>query len=103
MILSKARIFAEAGDLFAGSKMPERLATTVFKSVGIAVGISPPRGWSTMPLKVAEPLILQEPPCRFRVLNGPCGVQQRLPLLSRERTSSVSRTTSEMCQKLGPR
>ena len=38
VILSKARIFAEAGELFAGSKMPERLATTVFKSVGIAVG-----------------------------------------------------------------
>jgi ornithine cyclodeaminase/alanine dehydrogenase-like protein (mu-crystallin family) len=29
--------FAEAGEIFAGSKMPERAATTVFKSVGIAV------------------------------------------------------------------
>jgi ornithine cyclodeaminase/alanine dehydrogenase-like protein (mu-crystallin family) len=37
VILSKAPIFAEAGELFAGSKMPERSATTVFKSVGIAV------------------------------------------------------------------
>jgi ornithine cyclodeaminase/alanine dehydrogenase-like protein (mu-crystallin family) len=37
VILSKARIFAEAGEIFAGSKMPERSATTVFKSVGIAV------------------------------------------------------------------
>ena len=37
VILSKAPIFAEAGELFAGSKKPERSATTVFKSVGIAV------------------------------------------------------------------
>jgi ornithine cyclodeaminase/alanine dehydrogenase-like protein (mu-crystallin family) len=37
VILSKAPIFAEAGELFIGSKMPERSATTVFKSVGIAV------------------------------------------------------------------
>jgi thiomorpholine-carboxylate dehydrogenase len=37
VILSKATIFAEAGELFAGSKIPERSATTVFKSVGIAV------------------------------------------------------------------
>jgi thiomorpholine-carboxylate dehydrogenase len=37
VILSKAPIFAEAGEVFAGSKAPERLATTVFKSVGIAV------------------------------------------------------------------
>ena len=37
VILSKAPIFAEAGELFAGSKMPGRSATTVFKSVGIAV------------------------------------------------------------------
>lgn len=37
VILSKASIFAEAGEIFAGSKMPERAATTVFKSVGIAV------------------------------------------------------------------
>jgi len=37
VILSKASIFAEAGEIFAGLKMPERSATTVFKSVGIAV------------------------------------------------------------------
>ena len=37
VILSKAPIFAEAGELFVGSKMTERSATTVFKSVGIAV------------------------------------------------------------------
>jgi ornithine cyclodeaminase/alanine dehydrogenase-like protein (mu-crystallin family) len=37
VILSKAPIFAEAGEIFTGSKMPERAATTVFKSVGIAV------------------------------------------------------------------
>jgi ornithine cyclodeaminase/alanine dehydrogenase-like protein (mu-crystallin family) len=37
VILSNAPIFAEAGELFAGSKRPERSATTVFKSVGIAV------------------------------------------------------------------
>ena len=37
VILSKAPIFAEAGEMFAGSKVPERSATTVFKSVGIAV------------------------------------------------------------------
>ena len=37
VILSNAPIFAEAGELFAGSKIPERSATTVFKSVGIAV------------------------------------------------------------------
>jgi ornithine cyclodeaminase/alanine dehydrogenase-like protein (mu-crystallin family) len=37
VILSKAPIFAEAGEIFAGSKIPERAATTVFKSVGIAV------------------------------------------------------------------
>jgi ornithine cyclodeaminase/alanine dehydrogenase-like protein (mu-crystallin family) len=37
VILSKAPIFAEAGELFAGSKRPDRSATTVFKSVGIAV------------------------------------------------------------------
>src|ERR1700756_5277102 len=34
-----------------------------------------------------------------RVINGPWVVQQRLPLLPRERTSSLSRTTSEKCQK----
>jgi thiomorpholine-carboxylate dehydrogenase len=37
VILSKASIFAEAGELFAGLKVPQRSATTVFKSVGIAV------------------------------------------------------------------
>jgi ornithine cyclodeaminase/alanine dehydrogenase-like protein (mu-crystallin family) len=37
VILSKAPIFAEAGELFARLKMPQRSATTVFKSVGIAV------------------------------------------------------------------
>jgi thiomorpholine-carboxylate dehydrogenase len=37
VILSRAPIFAEVGELFAGSKVPERSATTVFKSVGIAV------------------------------------------------------------------
>jgi thiomorpholine-carboxylate dehydrogenase len=36
VILSKAPIFAEAGEVFAGLKVP-RSATTVFKSVGIAV------------------------------------------------------------------
>jgi ornithine cyclodeaminase/alanine dehydrogenase-like protein (mu-crystallin family) len=37
VILSKATIFAEAGEVFAGLKAPQRSATTVFKSVGIAV------------------------------------------------------------------
>ena len=37
VILSKAPIFAEAGEVFAGTKRPPRSATTVFKSVGIAV------------------------------------------------------------------
>jgi thiomorpholine-carboxylate dehydrogenase len=37
VIQSKAAIFAEAGEIFSGSKMPERSETTVFKSVGIAV------------------------------------------------------------------
>jgi len=37
VILSKASIFAEAGEIFAGLKMADRSATTVFKSVGIAV------------------------------------------------------------------
>jgi ornithine cyclodeaminase/alanine dehydrogenase-like protein (mu-crystallin family) len=37
VILSKATIFAEAGEVFAGLKVPQRSATTVFKSVGIAV------------------------------------------------------------------
>lgn len=36
-ILSGAPIFAEAGEVFAGTKRPSRSATTVFKSVGIAV------------------------------------------------------------------
>ena len=35
----------------------------------------------------------------FGVIIGPWVVQQRLPLLPRERTSSVSRTTSEKCQQ----
>jgi thiomorpholine-carboxylate dehydrogenase len=37
VILSKAQIFAEAGEVFAGTKRPSRSVTTVFKSVGIAV------------------------------------------------------------------
>jgi ornithine cyclodeaminase/alanine dehydrogenase-like protein (mu-crystallin family) len=37
VILSKAPIYAEAGEVFAGTKRPPRSATTVFKSVGIAV------------------------------------------------------------------
>jgi thiomorpholine-carboxylate dehydrogenase len=37
VILSRAPIFAEAGEVFAGTKRPSRIATTVFKSVGIAV------------------------------------------------------------------
>jgi ornithine cyclodeaminase/alanine dehydrogenase-like protein (mu-crystallin family) len=37
VILSKAAIFAEAGEVFAGTKKVERSATTIFKSVGIAV------------------------------------------------------------------
>jgi thiomorpholine-carboxylate dehydrogenase len=37
VILSKATIFAEAGELFAGSKKLDRSATTIFKSVGIAI------------------------------------------------------------------
>jgi len=37
VIFSKAPIFAEAGEVFAGSKVVSRSATTVFKSVGIAV------------------------------------------------------------------
>jgi ornithine cyclodeaminase/alanine dehydrogenase-like protein (mu-crystallin family) len=36
-IMSKAPIFAEAGELFAGLRLPPlRSQTTVFKSVGIA-------------------------------------------------------------------
>jgi thiomorpholine-carboxylate dehydrogenase len=37
VILSKATIFAEAGEIFAGAKEPPVSATTVFKSVGIAI------------------------------------------------------------------
>jgi thiomorpholine-carboxylate dehydrogenase len=37
VILSKATIFAEAGELFAGTKRASREATTVFKSLGLAV------------------------------------------------------------------
>ena len=37
VIMSRAAIFAEAGELFAGLKVPPRSETTVFKSVGIAV------------------------------------------------------------------
>jgi len=37
--------------------------------------------------------------CLLWVINGPWVVQQRLSLLPRERTSSVSRITSEKCHK----
>jgi thiomorpholine-carboxylate dehydrogenase len=37
VILSRAPIFAEAGEVFAGSRRPARSATTVFKSLGLAV------------------------------------------------------------------
>jgi thiomorpholine-carboxylate dehydrogenase len=37
VILSGAPIFAEAGEVFAGAKVPDRSSTTVFKSVGLAV------------------------------------------------------------------
>jgi len=37
VILSGAAIFAEAGELFAGTKWPAHGATTVFKSLGLAV------------------------------------------------------------------
>jgi ornithine cyclodeaminase/alanine dehydrogenase-like protein (mu-crystallin family) len=37
VILSKAPIFAEAGEVFAGLKSPTRSSTTIFKSVGIAI------------------------------------------------------------------
>jgi thiomorpholine-carboxylate dehydrogenase len=37
VILSKAAIFAEAGEVFAGARVPGREATTVFKSLGLAV------------------------------------------------------------------
>jgi thiomorpholine-carboxylate dehydrogenase len=37
VILSKATIYAEAGEIFAGTKEAPVKATTVFKSVGIAI------------------------------------------------------------------
>jgi len=37
VILSKAQIYAEVGELFAGAKIISRSETTVFKSVGIAI------------------------------------------------------------------
>jgi thiomorpholine-carboxylate dehydrogenase len=37
VILSKAPIFAEAGEVFAETMRPPRSVTTVFKSVGVAV------------------------------------------------------------------
>jgi thiomorpholine-carboxylate dehydrogenase len=37
VILSKAQVHAEAGELFAGKKTVQRTATTIFKSVGLAV------------------------------------------------------------------
>jgi thiomorpholine-carboxylate dehydrogenase len=37
VILSRAPIFAEAGEVFAGRKRPPRGTTTVFKSLGLAV------------------------------------------------------------------
>ena len=37
VILSNATIYAEAGEIFAGTKEPPVAATTVFKSVGIAI------------------------------------------------------------------
>ncbi len=38
IILSKAPIYAEVGEIFAGTKpMPSSSRTTLFKSVGIAV------------------------------------------------------------------
>ncbi len=37
VILSKARIYAEVGEIFAGSKPGPVDETTVFKSVGLAV------------------------------------------------------------------
>jgi thiomorpholine-carboxylate dehydrogenase len=37
VILSGAPIYAEAGEVFAGKRVPSRSATTVFKSVGLAV------------------------------------------------------------------
>ena len=37
MILSKAEIFAEAGEIFGETKSPPVGQTTIFKSVGIAI------------------------------------------------------------------
>jgi thiomorpholine-carboxylate dehydrogenase len=37
VILSKAPIFAEVGEIFAGKKVIPRAATTIFKSIGVAV------------------------------------------------------------------
>jgi thiomorpholine-carboxylate dehydrogenase len=37
VILSRAPIFAEAGEVFAGTRQVRREATTVFKSLGLAV------------------------------------------------------------------
>ena len=37
VILSRAAIFAEAGEVFSGTRRPARTATTVFKSLGLAV------------------------------------------------------------------
>jgi ornithine cyclodeaminase/alanine dehydrogenase-like protein (mu-crystallin family) len=37
VILSKAAILAEAGELFSGTKSTQRTVTTVFKSVGLAI------------------------------------------------------------------
>jgi ornithine cyclodeaminase/alanine dehydrogenase-like protein (mu-crystallin family) len=37
VILSRARIFAEAGEIFAGTRRAARETTTVFKSLGLAV------------------------------------------------------------------
>ena len=37
IVQSGATIFAEAGEIFAGTKVADRSATTVFKSVGLAV------------------------------------------------------------------
>ena len=37
MILSKAEIFAEAGEIFGGAKSTPVGQTTIFKSVGIAI------------------------------------------------------------------
>ncbi len=37
VILSVAEIFAEAGELFAGIKSPPAEATTIFKSLGLAI------------------------------------------------------------------